>query len=192
MIYFIIAALIFLLDQIVKYFVTMNLTPGVNVQLIPGILNLTYQENTGAAFSFLPDMRWVLVAVTGILVILIIVGMIKYKNKLAPIGMLALAAVLGGAVSHLFDRAILGYVVDYLEFDFVRFAVMDVADWFITIGGITFCIWYLSYSAKHDDIRKEFMLGKRKKADPENMPPETEDEHTDSLQSEDNGGADVS
>jgi signal peptidase II len=191
LIYFIIAALIFLVDQIAKYFITLHLTEGAVVQLIPGIISLTRQNNTGAAFSFLPDMRWVLVAVTGILIILIILGMIKYKDKLAPIGMLALAAVLGGAVSHLFDRAILGFVVDYLVFDFVQFAVMDIADWFITIGGIVFCVWYVLHSAKHDDLRKEFMFGKRKKADPEIEQTETEEEHTSSTPAEDDGGADV-
>ncbi len=181
MIYFIIAALIVMLDQIAKYFVTLHITLGANVPLIPGVIRLTRINNTGAAFSFMTDMRWVLVGVTGVVIIVMIIGMIKYKDKVAPIGMLALAAILGGAVSHLFDRAVLGYVVDFLEFEFVRFAVMDIADWFITIGGIVFCIYYL---------KQESLIGKKKKAAPIGAPNNTEEKHTDSILPEDDGGID--
>lgn len=191
MIYFIIAALVVMLDQVVKYFMTLNLTPGVNVQLIPGIIHLSYQENTGAAFSFMSNMRWVLVAISAVVIILLVIGMIKYRDKVDPIGKLALACVLGGAASHLFDRAVLGYVVDFFEFDFVRFAVFDVADCFITVGGIVFCIYYLFHSSKNDDLREEFMIGKRKKkaavtAEPDN----TDDSHADSNPPEDDGDTD--
>lgn len=190
MIYFIIAALVVMLDQVAKYFITIQMTPGVDVPLIPGIIHLTYIENTGAAFSFMSDMRWVLVIVSAIVIIVLIIGMIKYKDKIDPIGKLALAAILGGAVSHLFDRAVLGYVVDFLEFDFVRFAVMDVADWFITVGGIVFCIYYLVSSSKNDSLRKEFMLGKQKNTQPEQDPDATDADHTANSQPEDDGGSD--
>ena len=191
MIYFIIAALIVMLDQLVKYFITIQMTPGVNVPLIPGILHLTYTENTGAAFSFMSNMRWVLVAVSAVVIIVMIIGMIKYKDKIDPIGKLALAAVLGGAMSHLIDRAILGYVVDFLEFDFVRFAVMDIADWFISVGGIVFCIYYLIHSSKHDGLREEFLIGKKKKGKTTEKTDNSEDEHTDSIPPEDDGGTDA-
>ncbi len=131
MFYFIIAALIVMLDQLAKYFITLNIAPGAVVDVIPGIIHLTYQENTGAAFSFLSDMRWVLVGVSAVVIVLIVIGMIKYKDKIGLVGKLSLAAVLGGAVSHLIDRAVLGYVVDFFEFEFVSFAVFDVADCFI-------------------------------------------------------------
>jgi signal peptidase II len=184
-IYFIIAAFIVMLDQIVKYFITLNMGPGVTVPLIPGIIRLTYHENTGAAFSFLSDMRWVLVGVSGAVIILLVAGMIRYRDIISPAGKLALAAVLGGAVSHLLDRAILGYVVDFFEFEFVRFAVFDVADCFITVGGIVFCIWYLFSSGKNGDLRKELMLFGRRKA--EAGPAKPGDDGTDDIHPEDDG-----
>jgi signal peptidase II len=189
-IYFIIAALIVLLDQIAKYFITLHMTPGVNVPLIPGIIHLTYVENTGAAFSFLRGMPWLLVAVSAVVVVLIIVGMIKYRDKIDPIGKLALAAVLGGAVSHVFDRAILGYVVDFLEFEFIRFAVMDIADWFITIGGVVFCIYYLINSSRYDGLREEFLFGKKKKTESVDVPKNTDSNDSDRIMPEDDGGTD--
>lgn len=191
MLYFIIAALIVMLDQIAKYFITLHVAPGANVQLIPGVIRLTYYENTGAAFSFLSDMRWVLVGVSAVVIILIIIGMIKYKDKIGTVGKLSLAAVLGGAVSHLLDRAILGYVVDFFELEFVRFAIFDVADCFITVGGIVFCIWYLLNPEKQEELRNEFMLGKRKKAKADTRSPgESESDQTDSTLPEDDGGTD--
>ncbi|NLA86220.1 MAG: signal peptidase II [Clostridiales bacterium] len=181
MIYFIIAALVVMLDQITKYYITLYIAPGISVPLIPGLIRLTYHENTGAAFSFLSDMRWLLVVTSAVAVILIIWGMIRYRDKINPVGKLALAAVLGGAVSHLLDRAILGYVVDFFEFEFVRFAIFNVADCFITVGGIVFCIWYLLHSRKDDGIREDFMLVRRKKADAD---------AADGTQPEDDGGTD--
>lgn len=191
MIYFIIAALIVMLDQIAKYFITLHVAPGANIQLIPGVINLTYHENTGAAFSFLSDMRWLLVGVSAVVIILIVVGMIKYKDKIGLVGKLSLAAVLGGAVSHLLDRAVLGYVVDFFEFQFVRFAIFDVADCFITVGGIVFCLWYLLNPEKQEELRKEFMLGKRKKTEAGTGSPEdSKSDQTDSTLPEDDGGTD--
>lgn len=188
MIYFIIAAFIVMLDQIVKYCITLNMGPGITAPLIPGIIRLAYHENTGAAFSFLSDMRWVLVGVSGVVIILLVAGMIRYRDIISPTGKLALAAVLGGAVSHLLDRAILGYVVDFFEFEFVRFAIFDVADCFITVGGIVFCIWYLSSSGGSDGLRKELMLFGRRKA--EAGPVKPDDVDTDSIRPEDDGGTD--
>lgn len=191
MLYFIIAALIVLLDQIVKYFITLQLTPGVPVPLIPGFIRLSYHENTGAAFSFMRNLPWLLVIISAVVIVLIIIGMIRYKDKIAPVGMLALSAVLGGALSHLFDRAVFGYVVDFFEFEFVRFAIFDVADCFITVGGIVFCIYYLVHSSKNDDLREEFMLFGRKKGSAKaSTIDDAEDSDKDSDTPEDDDGAD--
>lgn len=158
LIYFIIAALIVMIDQLAKYLITTQLTFGEQIPLIPGVIHLTYIRNTGAAFSFMADMRWVLVVVSAVVIVLLIGGMIRYRDKISLVGMLALTAVLGGAFSHLFDRAVFGYVVDFFEFEFVNFAIFDVADCFITVGGILFCIYYLF---KRDEINNEPRGSKR-------------------------------
>ncbi len=156
MIYFIISALIVLLDQASKYFMSIQLSPGEMSELIPGFIRLAYVENTGAAFSFLRDMRWVLVGVSLVVIVLLIIVMVRYGKKISPVGRIALASVLGGAFGNLIDRAFFGYVVDFFEFEFVHFAVFNVADIFITVGGIVFCIYYLF---GRDDILREFSFG---------------------------------
>lgn len=166
MIYFIIAAFIVLLDQASKYLLTMQMSGGGTVELLPGLVRLEYVRNTGAAFSFLSDMRWVLVAVSAVVSVLILVGLIRYRDKMGWAGKLGLAAVLGGAVSNLFDRALFGYVSDFFEFEFVRFAVFNVADIFITVGGVVFCLWYLLRAPKSGGLREEFMIGKKRERTP--------------------------
>ncbi len=156
MIYFIISALIVLLDQASKYFMSMHLSSDKTAELIPGVIRLAYVENTGAAFSFLRDMRWVLVGVSLVVIVLLVLLLARYGSKIKPVGRLALACVLGGAFGNLIDRALFGYVVDFFEFEFVRFAVFNVADMFITVGGIVFCIYYLF---QRDDLIKEFSWG---------------------------------
>ena len=162
-IYFIFAALIVLLDQLSKYFLTMQLAGGPVRELIPGLVRLEYLQNTGAAFSFLSDMRWVLVGVSTVVIVLIVIGLFRYKDKIDWVGKLGLAAILGGALSNLFDRAVFGYVADFFEFEFVRFAVFNVADIFITVGAVVFCLWYLFRGGKKDGLREDFMIGKSKK-----------------------------
>jgi signal peptidase II len=166
MLYFIISALIVLLDQASKYFMSMHLSADKTAELIPGVIRLAYVENTGAAFSFLRDMRWVLVGVSLVVIVLLVLLLARYGNKFRPVGRLALACVLGGAFGNLIDRALFGYVVDFFEFEFVRFAVFNVADMFITVGGIVFCIHYLF---QRDEIVRDFSwkqlrIGKKKKA----------------------------
>lgn len=159
MIYFIIAALIVLCDQAVKYMLSTAMTLGESAPLIPGLIGLVYVRNTGAAFSFLADMRWLLVAVSFIAMIIIGYILIRYRTKLGLFGRLGLSFILGGAFSNFIDRALFGYVPDFFEFQFVRFAIFNVADVFITAGGIMFCIYYLFH---RDDIAGDFVLFGRK------------------------------
>lgn len=188
-IYFIIAAIIVLLDQVSKYFLTLQLSGGGVVQLIPGLVRMEYVQNTGAAFSFMSDMRWVLVGISAVVIVLIVLGLIKYKDKIDWAGKLGLALILGGALSNLFDRAYFGYVSDFFEFEFVKFAVFNVADTFITIGAVVFCLWYLFGASKKGGLREEFLIGgKKKKAETIRK----EDETDNSAKTEDIGGADHS
>lgn len=185
MLYFIIAALIIALDQTTKYFITLQLSDGGQIDLIPGVIHLTYAENVGAAFSFLSNMRWPLAAITAAVIVVAIVLIIRHRASINRLGMLALTAVLGGAMSHLIDRVVIGYVVDFFELEFVTFAVFDVADCFITVGGIVFCVYYL---LRRDDLNKEPFRGRSSKK--KNEDTLNTDEASSTAQPEDNSGTD--
>ena len=111
------------------------------IELIPGVIRLRYLENDGAMFGFMSGQRWVLVGVMLVSIVVLIFILLRYNEGFW--GTLGLASVLGGAVGNFIDRVRFGYVVDMFEFEFVRFAVFNIADIFITLGAITFIISYI-------------------------------------------------
>ena len=152
MLYLGIAAVIILLDQLLKAWVVHNIPLNGAVSAIPGLFHLTYVKNTGAAFSILRGQQAVLLIVTVICVGLIL--WFLFKGKLNSICKLALAFVLGGAVGNAIDRVCLHYVVDMIEVEFMRFAVFNLADCFVVVGGIGFCLFYFIYSTKLEKQEK--------------------------------------
>lgn len=137
MIYFILAFLIVLADQASKYLVTLQFSSGGNFD-IGNILRITYTTNSGGAFSMFSEHTMILAAVSAVVCILIIVLMITLKNS--PMCRLSLGFILGGAIGNLIDRFVMGYVVDMFQPLFVKFAVFNVADIFITVGAVLFVI----------------------------------------------------
>ena len=146
MLCFVFAALVVLLDQLIKRWVVITLALNENMDLIPGIVGLTHYENSGAAFSILSGQRWLLAGIAFIAALVLIFILLRYNEGFW--GTLGLSAVLGGAVGNMIDRVFNGYVVDMFIPQFIDFAIFNVADIFITLGGITFCIFFIISSFK--------------------------------------------
>ena len=135
MLYAIVVVLVLIADQLVKYWVTANITLNSgSVELIPGILKLVNIHNDGAAFSLFPGYRWIFVGLAAAVTIAIKSGFGRWM------AVLTMAGALGNAI----DRAIYGYVVDMFVIEPVKFIqVFNVADIFITVGGILFCLYLI-------------------------------------------------
>ena len=143
MIPFIVVSVVIALDQISKYIVY-TAQPFESFNFIPYILNITYTTNTGASFGILKNHRWVFMSLSTVALVLMAASIIylmrkKIKNKNMIISV-ALALMLGGGFGNMIDRVLRGYVVDFLEFDFVNFAIFNIADTFICIGSVLLCI----------------------------------------------------
>ena len=151
MLYFIIAVLVAAADQLFKKWIVASVPLSGYMTMIPGVIHLTYVRNTGAAFSIFNDMRLFLTILTSCMIAGLIVFLIK--AKLSRLEKLALSAVLGGAVGNLIDRVLLGYVVDMFEVEFMEYAVFNVADCFIVVGGILFCVCYLMDIVKEEKAK---------------------------------------
>lgn len=135
-----VAAVVFLIDQVAKYYVTGPL--GLNVQdasltLLP-IFDLRFVKNVGVSLGLFPAsgalMRWLLVSVTSAVAIGVLWWMLREKKRADVI---ALGMVLGGALGNILDRTRLGYVVDFADLHFGTwrpFLVFNVADAAISIG----------------------------------------------------------
>ena len=134
----VIVAVAVLLDRLSKIWAMHSLTglPNMQTTLIPGVLDLHYVQNTGAAFSMMQGMRWLFIPITLIIVGVLTFYLVKQRKTESIYTRIALASVIGGALGNLVDRIIYGYVVDMLEPSIIAFAVFNVADVFVTCGTI--------------------------------------------------------
>ena len=137
---FLVALVVFALDQLTKWIVTGPLALnrlGDQLVLLP-IFNLTYTQNEGISLGLLnatnPVGRWMLVALTSAIAIGVAVWIGREKNR---VDRFALGMVLGGALGNILDRVRFGYVVDFADLhfgDFRPFLVFNVGDAAISIG----------------------------------------------------------
>ncbi|MEG3597487.1 MAG: signal peptidase II [Pseudomonadota bacterium] len=136
----VVALLIFAVDQWSKNYVTKTLgidRIGDAMELLP-IFDLRFTRNFGVSLGMFeatsPEMRWGLVAVTGLIALVVTIWMLREK-LLGDI--LARSLILGGALGNIKDRYDLGYVVDFADLhfgEFRPFLIFNVADAAITIG----------------------------------------------------------
>ncbi|WP_298911480.1 signal peptidase II [uncultured Nostoc sp.] len=131
--FWIAAFIAFFLDQITKYWVVQTFSLGQTLPLLPRIFHFTYVTNTGAAFSLLSGkvewLRWLSLGVS-----LVLIALALFSPMLNLWDQLGYGLILGGAMGNGIDRFVLGYVVDFLDFRLINFAVFNVADSFISIG----------------------------------------------------------
>ena len=140
--YFLLAALLVALDQLVKYLVLTYIPLGGHVPFLPHLLELTYVKNTGAAFSLFEEHTWLLALVS--LVMSAVLAVALWKNFFRhPLGKITLTLLLAGAVGNLIDRVFRGFVVDMFNVLFMHFAVFNVADICVVVGGIAAAVYYL-------------------------------------------------
>ena len=145
--YAVLAAALVALDQLVKYLVSHNIPLGGHVPLLPHLVELTYFQNTGAAFSMLEEHTWLLTLISAVMSV--VLGVAVWKKFFAhPFGRCALTLVLAGAVGNLIDRALQGYVVDMFNVLFMDFAIFNVADICVVVGGIAACVYYVFFYEK--------------------------------------------
>ena len=127
-------------DQATKAMVKARLPLHDSVTVIPGFFDLTHVRNTGAAFGMLNNMEFAYKPAVMVAVALIALGAVASYALTLPatqrIARYGLALILGGAAGNLIDRAILGYVVDFVDVYWrgVHFWAFNVADSAITVG----------------------------------------------------------
>lgn len=172
MLYAIIAVAALILDQAVKYWTSAHIVLNTGTkELIPGFIHLANVHNEGAAFSFMEGARWFFVVLCVVFVAAVIVLLAKNVIN-TPVARWMCVFVLAGAVGNCIDRVIAGYVVDMFEFSFrifgSAFPVFNVADIFIVVGGIGFCLCVLlekePVKAENAPVRASYAAPVQKKA----------------------------
>ena len=153
-------ALLIAADQVIKIIVLNNLAPVGSIVVIDKFISLTYVENTGAAFGSFHGYTAVLSVFTALVLAVGLIYLLSGKIK-SKIAYWAAAVVIAGGTGNLIDRIFRGYVIDFIEPLFVKFAVFNFADILVTVGAFVL-IFYLIYEmfkeskgSKKEDAKDE-------------------------------------
>ena len=148
-------ATIVALDQVTKLIVRRTLPLGDSRSIIPEFLDLTHVHNTGAAFGLLnaadfPYKPAVMIGIAAVALVAIAAyaTQLGFHERMARFG---LALILGGAFGNLIDRAVAGYVVDFVDvyWGATHFWAFNVADSAITIGAILVLLDMIGIGRRH-------------------------------------------
>lgn len=126
-----------IVDQITKLLAVKYLLPVGSVPLIKfgdvEVLNLTYVENTGAAFGMLKNAPWVFNTVSSVAIV-IMLAYLFLGHAESMLSGVALSMMVSGGIGNMIDRLSLHYVVDFIDFRLINFAVFNGADSFVCVG----------------------------------------------------------
>ena len=125
------AALV-VVDQLITAWATAVLAPVGTMPLLPGIIQLRYVLNDGAAFSMLAGKQGFLIAFTGAALAAVAAYLVSRRPK--GLDRAAWLLILAGGIGNLIDRVANHMVVDYLDVQFMTFAVFNFADVCVCTG----------------------------------------------------------
>lgn len=139
----IVSALLVAADQITKYLVITNIGYGQSVEILPGIVDFTYIHNTGAAFGMLQGKSWILLSISAV-VILLCLALLLRKTFRSKLLFWAISLIMAGGIGNLIDRVFrAGKVIDFIELQFIDFAIFNFADCCVTIGAVLVVIDFI-------------------------------------------------
>ena len=144
------------LDQWTKALTVANIPLHSRVPFWDGLFHFTYLQNTGAAFSSFQGQQWLFALIFAVFTALLLVELRKNSMGFRPLERWCIVAIWAGGLGNMIDRVRLGYVVDMIEVEFIRFPVFNVADCFITCG----CVLLIAHLVL---FNKEFWKDEKKK-----------------------------
>ena len=140
--FFLISIIIFLLDQSTKQIIHAFNISLTGKELL--LFSLDYVKNFGAAFNLFSGNRLFLSLVSIVITIILIYSILKNKN-ISNTELLGYSFILGGTTGNGFDRIIKGYVIDFINLNFIKFPVFNIADISINIGLILIIYSFIKY-----------------------------------------------
>lgn len=142
------------LDLVTKYVLESFLPLGSVTPFLPGFINLIIVHNDGAAWNAFAGKQVLLILVTVVIISIFlayyITKVVKSKKPVSKTLGAAVGLIAGGCFGNLYDRIFLGYVRDFLNFEFMDFPVFNVADMALTFGIITLIVYFIFIYPKED------------------------------------------
>lgn len=140
-----------LLDQYTKYLAVIHLKDKAAFNIINGVLELNYLENTGAAFGMLQNQKAFFIFVA--IVILSVIAYVLFKtpddHKYTVLHVL-LSLIAAGAIGNMIDRIRYDYVVDFIYFVLINFPIFNVADIYVSLSTAVLIFLLLFYYKEKD------------------------------------------
>lgn len=153
-----VSILVIIIDQSTKYWTVHYLPLSQKVEVIPNFLSWFSTSNTGASWSFLSDaggwQRWFFCVIAFVVSVVLVIWLTRLKSSKETWLAIAIAFIIGGALGNLYDRLLLGHVIDFIYFhwgDQYDFPVFNVADIAITIGAIMLLIDALFFAKEREN-----------------------------------------
>ncbi|MBQ9941934.1 MAG: signal peptidase II [Christensenellaceae bacterium] len=144
------------LDQLTKMWASGALpNVGDSMAALPGIFSFERINNTGAAFGVLGDSTLALTIFSVLAIIVLFYVLYKYRGELGWFGRIGLALIIAGGIGNFIDRAFMGYVVDFICFDFMDFPRFNVADCWATVGTVAVIVALLLDAKKTKGEQKD-------------------------------------
>ena len=124
---------IIFMDQFTKYLVFYNYKKFLNKDFL--LFRLDFVKNYGAAFNIFSGNR-IFLSCISIIFSILLTYLILRKNSLNSIDLYSYSFILGGTIGNGMDRILRGFVIDFINLNFINFPVFNIADISINIGFI--------------------------------------------------------
>lgn len=132
---------VWVIDRLLKVLIQTNFSPGETLIVIPKVFHLTFVLNPGAAFGLMAGQTWIFIVTAFVVIGGVIYGQFRIPPR-ERLTRLAIGMIGGGALGNLYDRLVIGRVVDYLDFQIWPY-VFNFADSMIvsSVGLLMFLIY---------------------------------------------------
>lgn len=128
------------IDQIVKQIVIKNVFSS-SIQIIKGVLNFTYVENTGGAYGIGSNNILIFIIINVIIIGILMKFVISKRDEINNALLIAISLIIAGGIGNLIDRIFRGYVIDFIDINPVlKYPVFNIADIFVVTGCIVIAI----------------------------------------------------
>lgn len=136
------AAVLVVIDQFTKGMAVEHLKDKLPIELIPGIFELQYSENPGAALGMLEDHPWIFISVTIVVLLVLFTILMWGKYRQHKLVNISGTLIIAGGLGNLIDRLLHGYVVDFLYVKAINFPIFNFADCCVVIGAVLLLIFF--------------------------------------------------
>ena len=140
--YIAVSLLILVFDQISKYIININYKTIISQNL--GFFTIDLVKNYGAAFNILTGNR-ILLSFISIFISIILILLIVKNNRVSNIELYSYSFILGGTLGNGVERIFRGYVIDFINLNFINFPVFNIADISINIGFFLLLYYFIRY-----------------------------------------------